>query len=214
MGPLMHMTGLMPKRVIGKVAAGRSYFQQRNAKYADSAGIMLVEMDHGVLFRVTGCNTYGPETHAYRLACDNGGIENLAANERMVSVGFNSWNRPEGVIDHPYIPEIDELTKKAFDQGLPDEGHLLADFRTVQNYIIELYENRSPDMDVYRAAAMSAVGILGWRSVLNGSRQYDIPDFRDPQQREAYRNDDLSPWRGDFIHKVFRVEELFEESRK
>ena len=76
-------------------------------------------------------------------------------------------------------------------------GHMVADYRTVRNYVSEVLEGKAPDMDVYRAAAISAVAILGWRSVLNDSCSYEIPDFRDPVTRDQYRNDDLSPWRGE-----------------
>ena len=48
-------------------------------------------------------------------------------------------------------------------------------------------------MNVYRAVSISAVGILGWRSALDDSRQLDIPDFRDPAARDRVRNDALSP---------------------
>ena len=48
LGPLMKMTNLMPRKVIGKVSAGPSYAKRRGSQNADCAGIMLVEMDGGV----------------------------------------------------------------------------------------------------------------------------------------------------------------------
>ena len=44
-------------------------------------------------------------------------------------------------------------------------------------------------IDVYQALDMALPGILGYRSILNGNKPYDVPDFRDPVAREAYRND-------------------------
>ena len=41
---------------------------------------------------------------------------------------------------------------------------------------------------------MSAVAIYGWRSCLENGRVYNIPDFRDKAQRDAVRNDDLTPF--------------------
>lgn len=49
-------------------------------------------------------------------------------------------------------------------------------------------------MDVYRAAAMTAVGILGWRSALNNGAEYVIPDFRNEDERKVFENDNLSPF--------------------
>ena len=202
LGPLMNMTRLMPKRVIGKVAQGVGYAKKRGGTRGEAGGIMLVEMEGGVLFRVTGCNSYGPHTHWFRLACEKGGVENVRTAENTVNLAFNPWDVPEDMahMGHniSYTPDADAATKEAVSKGLPDEGHLLTDFRCVRNYVTEILAGKAPDMDVYRSCAQSAVGILGWQSILNDSKQYDIPDFRDPTARDRYRNDDRSPWKGDF----------------
>ena len=44
-------------------------------------------------------------------------------------------------------------------------------------------------IDVYRGLDMSLPGILAHRSILNGNKPMDFPDFRDPAQRDLYRND-------------------------
>lgn len=206
-GPLMVMTDLMPKKVIGKVAPGQEYARSHGKKNGDSAGVMLVEMDGGVLFRVTGCNTYGPASHWFRLACDKGGVENVRYTEDTVSLCINPWDVPESMKPMgnktTYIPTDNELSKTARKYG----SHAGADFWTVYNFVQDLVHDRQPYMDVYRSAAIAAVGILGWRSVLNDSKQYEIPNFRDPAAREAYRNDDLSPWRGEIPYMIYSAEE-------
>jgi hypothetical protein len=50
-----------------------------------------------------------------------------------------------------------------------------------------------PYLDVYRAVTMSAVGILAYRSALDGSRRIAVPDFRDEQVRQRYADDHWSP---------------------
>lgn len=209
LAPLMNITGLMPKRVIGKVVPGRAYAKRRNSSKADAAAMMLVEMENGVLFRVTGSSCLSPKTHWYRLACEKGGVENARTDERAVSLSINAWDLPEEMTSQGctsfYVPRDDAATREAIKRGLPDMGHLLTDFRCVRNYINEILEGRYPDMDVYRSVAMSAVGILGWRSVLDDSKQYDIPDFRDPAARDAFRDDDLDPWSGKIPYRVFEA---------
>ena len=210
LGPLMNMTRMMPKRVIGKTADNSGYVKARGGKGKADNGVMLVEMDSGALFRVTGCVSYGPQTHWFRLACSKGGVESVRTAEDTVCLAINPWDLPEesahlGCVRY-YRPEPDALSKEAISKGLPNVGHQVTDYRCVRNYIAEIREGRTPDMDVYRACAMSAVAILGWRSVLDDSRQYDIPDFRDKAAREQYRNDDLSPWRGEIPFCVHRVE--------
>jgi hypothetical protein len=40
---------------------------------------------------------------------------------------------------------------------------------------------------------MTLPGLLGHRSSLNGSVPMDIPDFRDPAQRDSWRSDTAEP---------------------
>ncbi len=47
---------------------------------------------------------------------------------------------------------------------------------------------------MYQAVAMSATAILGWRSCLNHGENYKIPDFRNVEERNAVRDDDLTPF--------------------
>ena len=68
----------------------------------------------------------------------------------------------------------------------------------VYNFLEYLKGNREPDFDVYKATAMAATAIQAWRSVLNGSNSYPIPDFRKKEDRLAYANDNLTPFVDDF----------------
>jgi len=51
--------------------------------------------------------------------------------------------------------------------------------------------------DIYSATVMSSVGILGFRSILDGGKPYDIPDFRKEEDRKLYENDYLTPFWSD-----------------
>ena len=57
-----------------------------------------------------------------------------------------------------------------------------------------LLDGREPFFDVYRAVAMSATAILGWRSCLNHGENFKIPDFRDKADSDRVRDDDLTPF--------------------
>ena len=48
--------------------------------------------------------------------------------------------------------------------------------------------------DVFSAINMSLVAILSHKSILNGGQPYDIPDFRNEEERKPYENDTLSPY--------------------
>ena len=73
-------------------------------------------------------------------------------------------------------------------------GHGGVDFWMLRNFIEYLKGNYEPFFNVYRATALSAAAILGWRSVLDGGRSYDIPDFTKEEERRKYENDLLSPF--------------------
>ena len=76
------------------------------------------------------------------------------------------------------------------------QGHGGADFYTIREICECLRENKTPFFDVYRATNMSAVAILAHRSILNGNMPYDIPDFRNEEDRIKYENDTLTPFYG------------------
>ena len=193
LAPLMAATDLMPKRVIGKVAAGRAYCSSRGHQGADGAGILLVEMEGGALFRVAGSCHFGTRGNWYRLGCEKGDIANVRGTNDKVRLAINEWDLTEETrnmcTESIYSPAFTELGHRAMKCG-----HYGGDFWVTYHFVQDLLHARQPYMDVYRAAAISATGILGWRSVLDDSRQLDIPDFRDRAQRESYRDDALCPF--------------------
>ena len=69
-------------------------------------------------------------------------------------------------------------------------GHGGSDFYSMWNFVEKIKGNPEADtIDVYEALNMGLPGILGYQSVLKGGVPVEIPDFRDPAQREAFRND-------------------------
>jgi len=209
LGTLMNITGLMPKKVLSKITPDYTYARERNLPFADSGAIVLVEMEGGVVFRVTGWANFGSHASGIRLACTRANAENLRHNANELSLTFNKWDIPkemERVGTHiSYVPPMEQAMLNLVPKGLSNAGHGVADCRCVCNYISEVAEGRAPDMDVYRSVAMSAAAILGWRSALEG-KEFEIPDFKDPAAREQYRNDDLSPWRGEIPYYIYPTE--------
>jgi len=41
---------------------------------------------------------------------------------------------------------------------------------------------------------MSVVGILAWKSALQDGAPFDVPDFRNEEDRKRHEHDDWSPW--------------------
>ena len=72
-------------------------------------------------------------------------------------------------------------------------GHFGADGRMMQYWIESLANGLASPINVYEGADMTLPGLLGHRSSLRGNVPMDIPDFRDPAQREHWRNDTTEP---------------------
>lgn len=82
----------------------------------------------------------------------------------------------------------EELIKKS--------GHGGADFLTVRKFLDCIRQGKQPEhpFNVYSAVNMSSVAILAHRSMLDGGKPYDIPDFRNEECRKQYENDCLTPF--------------------
>lgn len=190
LGPLMHATGHMPTQVSAfavpsDVLAGYDDIRHNH----DAFAMMTCLTDGGALFRFTGCAHMGSAS-GYRIAGEYGSVETGRTLGGKVNLTYHSWTVPEGMRQtQTYTPTWEtngELAEKA--------GHGGGDFWTVYHFLRYIRDGVEPFFDVYRACAMSAVAIYGWRSCLENGRVYPIPDFRDKAARDAIRDDTLTPF--------------------
>ena len=193
MAPLMKITKLMPKKVIGKVAQGWDYTKQHEGTVGDNYGILMCEMENGSVFRVGGCGAFGGHGNWYRIGCSKGGVESLRGGNDKVRLCVNPWNLAEENrqfgTEAVYSPEITEMDKKAM-----SSGHSGGDFWVTWTFIQDIINKREPFMNVYRSAALAAIGILGWQSAIDNSKQLEVPDFTKKEERDKYRDNDLTPY--------------------
>lgn len=197
LGPVMHITGATPKRVTAFAMYHPSTEEIPSASYnADRAANITTLNDDGSVFRVTACSSYGGHHNAYRICGTKGSIENLRGMDGQVMLRYNEWEKPEGV-------EAEKLYKPVWndkDEALiKKSGHGGGDFLIVRMFLDCVKQGKQPchPFDIYSATVMSSTGILGHRSVLEGGKPYDIPDFRKEEDRKLYENDDLTPFWGD-----------------
>jgi len=194
LAPLMKITNLMPKKVICKIAAGWDYNQYvGRPEYGDSYGIHLVEMENHSVFRVGAAGQFGAHENWYRIGGTRGSVESLRGGDDKVRLKIPGWhltdaNRQFGT-ECVYTPELTEIGKKAL-----HSGHSGGDYWVTWSFVQDILNKREPYMNVYRAAALAAVGILGWQSALNDCKQLTIPDFTNKEEREAARANDLTPY--------------------
>ena len=198
LAPLMWATGATPKRV----SAFATYEPNRNdsdivsSYVGDRAAIVTMQNDDGSVFRVTGCAAFGGHHNAYRFCGTRGSVENLRDNSDRILLHYNDWEKPDEA-DEISIYTAPENDKDA--DLIKTSGHGGGDYLAARLFVECLREGKQPPhpFDIYSATAMSSVGILSHRSMLEGGRPYDIPDFRREEDRKAYENDRITPFYSD-----------------
>lgn len=197
LGPLMNITGATPKRVTAFSIYSPSSEAVPNASHvADASSSMMTFNDDGSVFRFTACSSYGAHHNSYRVCGTKGQIENLRGMGQQVMLRYNEWDKPEGEeCNQLYTPSWNDKDEEL----IKTSGHGGGDYLTVRMFLDCVRENKQPPFpfDVYSATVMSSVGILAHRSVLEGGKPYDIPDFRKEEDRKLYENDYETPFWGE-----------------
>ena len=71
-------------------------------------------------------------------------------------------------------------------------GHNGSDFYATHFFIEKILGNSEGyeySIDVYQAIDMGICGILAYRSILNGNVPVKVPNLRNKEERDAFRND-------------------------
>jgi len=147
-------------------------------------------MDNGAVFRIWGLGM----SSIHRVRYEVHGERGLAAMaDGGVRIHHEPWLRQDGQLQEqtyrPEWPEHADLANKA--------GHGGGDFWTNFHFANAIRSGKQPYLDVYRATAMAAVSILGWRSCLEEGKPFTIPDFRKKSARKACIGDQWSPFPDD-----------------
>lgn len=185
-GPLIHISGLRPV----SVTAFELPFNERMMRMGAKAGhtaVEMIQLENGAFIKSlhgVGCSrnslwysVYGSEgrLESAREDAENGG------NSRLYT---NLTERNPNKLPRTYEP-VDPAGEFSM-----DAGHGGSDFYTVYNFIRKIQGKPDADViDVYEAMDMFLPGLMGYRSILQGSVPVAIPNLRDPQVREQYRND-------------------------
>lgn len=192
LAPLMAITDTMPVMVNGLSIAARDV-DDRTARIGDPGSVILCRMDNGAVFRIFGLFVPG-HSNWYRLHGTHGAMETTRGpgyfGPGQVRVWHEEWNRGQGQpLDRTYTPEWSEHAQEA-----DASGHGGGDFWTSLAFANAIRSGTPPFLDVYRAVAMSSVGILAWRSAQANGAPLEVPDFRNEASRARFDADHWSPW--------------------
>ena len=197
LGPVMHIKGATPKKVTAFAVFAPPEEDAPSASFnADKAANITTLNDDGSVFRVTACSAFGAHHNSTRICGTKGQIETVRGMSDRVMLRYNSWDLPEGAVqDNLYRPSWNDKDEALIKKS----GHGGGDYLTVRTFVECVKEGKQPPhpFDLYSACAMSSVGLLAHRSVLEGGKPFDIPDFKKEEERKPYENDTLTPFWGD-----------------
>ena len=181
-GPILYMTGLRPVKVSGFETQNRPFMRDLGS-VAGCAGMEIITLENGAILKSLHGYLKHPAHSNYQLNGDRGGMKDIG--DRQLSVYIEGENENCRGKHETYTPR--EIV-----EGSAKSGHGGGDFFTTHYFIRAILGDavaRERAIDVYTAVDMCIPGILAYRSICNGNASIDIPNLRNKEERDAYRND-------------------------
>lgn len=189
-GPLIHITGLRPVSVIG-FEASMNERHLRVGCLGGQYGIEMITLENGGVIKSIHGDLYKNSVW-YSLYGSKGRMESARedAKEGDVKTLYVNADRYSGEYGQEHLrvyqPQLD-VPKQS---GL--KGHGGSDYVSMNHFIKKILGEPDADtIDVYEALDMFLPGLFAYRSVLNGGISMEIPNMRDKEARERYRNDSI-----------------------
>ena len=186
-GPLMTITGLRPKSVVGfeipcldtMVELGRTAGE----------GLELITMENGAVFKSFhgGLKREPGKTH-FNIYGQKGCMESGHGDDPKFNMYVEGENLCEGEWER-YTPDTSVAKEARLAAGV--EGHGGSDFYPTHCFIEKILGNEDGKycIDVYTALDMSMCGLFAYRSILAGNIPMQIPNLRNKEERDAWRGD-------------------------
>ena len=186
-GPILTTTGRRPVQVVG---FNTPYDQGSIGLGAPlNAGIELITLDNGAIARSAhGGLKREPCSYNYVFYGTKGMMETGRQPENKQ---YNCYRESDRLCIGDwtkYNPEAQDAKELA--QYFP--GHGGGDLYPTHYFIQKILGNPEGEkysIDVYQAVDMGICGILAYRSILNGNIPIKVPNLRNKEERDAYRND-------------------------
>jgi predicted dehydrogenase len=193
LAPLMAITDTMPVRVNGFVSRlPLDSKRKRLWRQQDLGGTIIATMDNDAVFKLVQWSMPGHSIF-YRLHGECGLMETGRGpgywGPGSVRLVHDEWDcKPGQAPEKLYYPRFPDWAKDAV-----SAGHGGGDFFTNYYFAQAIRTAKQPYLNVYRAVAMSVVGIMAWKSVLDNSNSYAMPDFKSEKSRKGWQDDSWSP---------------------
>jgi len=188
LGPIIHATGLRPVSVIG-FESTKNERKLRMGALSGGFGIEMVTLENGAIVKSIHGGLY-ENSIWYSMYGSKGRMESARegterdGNKRIYVKCDEYSGEYAGRKTETYLPES-PLAEKT--NGF---GHSGSDFYSMWNFIEKIKGNPDADtIDVYEALDMFLPGMFAYRSILDGNASKNIPNLRNKDEREAWRND-------------------------
>ena len=190
MGPMIHISGQRPVRVSGFEAPFNDRMYRMGAK-AGPFGVSIVTLESGALIK--NLQGVGPSKNStwFCVYGSKGRAESAREDDKdkqSVRTLYTNLDENEGDNkNNPVVADTDDSISALFEAS----GHGGADDYMMHHFIQKLRGNRNAEIiDVYEALDMYLPGHFGYRSAMAGGVPTEIPDLRDPAERDKWRNDE------------------------
>lgn len=190
-GPILAMTGLRPVQVVGfETNLGCSVARPNMGYRGGGAGIEIITLENGAILRsVHGGMRREPwqDFLNYAVYGSKGTMETNDYHRKGMQFYQESEKICRGEVEYYYPKKV--IAAEAASKW---DGHKGADFYPGYFFVRKIlgYEDgKKYAIDVYTGVEMSICGILAYRSILNGNVPIRIPNLRNKEERDAYRND-------------------------
>ncbi|HHX54325.1 MAG TPA: Gfo/Idh/MocA family oxidoreductase [Clostridiales bacterium] len=186
LGPIIMATGRRPVQVVGFENPPIEEFYHLGHPGGHASGIEMVTLDNGAVVKsLHGALKRGAEGVFYSIYGERGCLEALGDGKVRCYIENPDWSGNNEI----YVPEKFVSPDIAARSGM--SGHGGSDFYPTYFFIEKILgrEDGKWSIDVHQAAMMSMCGLLAYRSILDGSKPWAVPDLRDKKERDKWRND-------------------------
>lgn len=184
LGPILYMTGLRPVKVSAFECPNMPYMWKLGTESGNMA-VEMVTLENGAIVKSLHFGIKHVTHSNYQLNGDLGAMKDEGGGNLHVYVEQPDHNGQGEHTTYQPQPEILAAAKT---------GHGGGDFWTTYNFVHSILgdeDARKRSINVYDAVDMCIPGTLGYRSIVEGNSSIALPNLRNVEERDAWRNDNF-----------------------
>lgn len=190
LGPIIHITGLRPVSVVGFEGALNERKRRMGSKSA-SFGMEMVTLENGAVVKSIHGGLYTNSVW-FSIYGEKGHMESGREAVMDLNDGYvQNLNTEIDEFSGKYDIKKEHLKPLHADKDkIEGFGHGGSDYLSMYFFVEKVLGNPDADIiDVYEALDMFLPGMFAFRSILDGNMPKKIPNLRNKEERDAWRND-------------------------